>query len=105
MTWQDYAADLERNLEHLRTEPLDLADIRAEQAAVRDLETRPALAEDAFVIGREAFTRISAVEGMQPSTVMKKRAEDFDRMNLTAAERRRAIIEAHRKAENVRSGR
>jgi hypothetical protein len=49
------------------------------------------------VIGRERFAKISAVEGIQPSPAMLKRIDRFDRQGLSAAERRREIIKAHKK--------
>jgi hypothetical protein len=51
----------------------------------------------AAVIGHKAFAKISAVEGITLTAAMKRRAEEFDRMGLSPAERRRAIINAHRK--------
>ena len=50
-----------------------------------------------FVIGRERFTQISAVEGIKPTAAMKKRTAEFDRQGLSAAERRREIIKVYRK--------
>jgi hypothetical protein len=50
-----------------------------------------------FVIGRERFTQISAVEGIKPTAAMKKRAEEFERQGLSPAERRREIIKVYRK--------
>jgi len=49
------------------------------------------------VIGRERFAKISAVEGITPSEAMQQRVARFDRLGLSAAERRREIIKAHRK--------
>lgn len=49
------------------------------------------------VIGRERFAKISAVEGITPSEAMRKRVAQFDRLGLSAAERRREIIKAHKK--------
>ncbi|WP_092191540.1 hypothetical protein [Bradyrhizobium sp. cf659] len=49
------------------------------------------------VIGRERFAKISAVEGIKPSSAMRKRVEQFDRLGLSPAERRREIIKAHKK--------
>ncbi|WP_157195859.1 hypothetical protein [Bradyrhizobium sp. YR681] len=49
------------------------------------------------VIGRARFAKISAVEGIVPSTAMKARVARFDRQGLSAAERRREIIDAHKK--------
>jgi hypothetical protein len=50
-----------------------------------------------FVIGRERFTQISAVEGIKPTAAMKKRAAEFERQGLSPAERRREIIKVYRK--------
>jgi len=50
-----------------------------------------------LVIGRERFAKISAVEGIVPSAAMKTRVARFDRQGLSAAERRREIINAHKK--------
>ena len=50
-----------------------------------------------FVIGRERFAQISAVEGIKPTAAMKKRAAEFERQGLSPAERRREIIKVYRK--------
>ncbi|MBH5372250.1 MULTISPECIES: hypothetical protein [Bradyrhizobium] len=50
-----------------------------------------------FVLGRERFAKISAVEGIKPTAAMKKRASDFEVRGLSASERRREIIKAYRK--------
>ena len=50
-----------------------------------------------FVIGRERFSKISAVEGIKLSGAMTKRIGDSDRKGLSAEQRREAIIRAHRK--------
>jgi hypothetical protein len=50
-----------------------------------------------FVIGRERFAQISAVEGIKPTAAMKKRAAIFEKQGPTPAERRREIIKTHRK--------
>lgn len=49
-----------------------------------------------FVIGRAAFEKISAVEGIRPRKASRTRAVEFDRRGLSAEERRREIISAHR---------
>ncbi len=49
-----------------------------------------------FVLGRAAFEKISAVEGIKPTEEAKSRAAEFDRNGLSAEGRRRAIISAHR---------
>ncbi|MGE3148624.1 MAG: hypothetical protein AB7K04_06095 [Pseudorhodoplanes sp.] len=51
-----------------------------------------------FVLGRDRFAKISAVEGLKLTPAMKKRIKEFDDAGLTAAERRREIIRAYRKA-------
>jgi hypothetical protein len=50
-----------------------------------------------FVLGRERFEKISAVEGIELSGAMKKRASELDRKGLTPEARRAAIIRAHSK--------
>ena len=50
-----------------------------------------------FVIGRERFAKISAVEGIELTDAMKKRAEDKLTKGLSAEEYRRTIIGSHRK--------
>ncbi len=47
-----------------------------------------------FVLGRERFARISAVEGVALTDAMRATLERFDREGLSAAERRRAILAA-----------
>ena len=49
------------------------------------------------VICRERFAKISAVDGITPSEAMRQRVARFDRLGLSAAERRREIIKAHKK--------
>jgi hypothetical protein len=50
-----------------------------------------------FTIGRARFERISAVEGVKITPGMKKREAEFDENGLSAEQRRRSIIDAHRK--------
>jgi hypothetical protein len=50
-----------------------------------------------FVIGRERFAKISAVEGIELTDAMKKRADDKRAKGLTADEYRQTIIRNHRK--------
>ncbi len=45
-----------------------------------------------FVLGRERFARISAVEGIALTDEMLATLERFDREGLSADERRRAIL-------------
>jgi len=51
-----------------------------------------------FVIGRAAFGKISAVEGIRLTPAMEKRAADAERKGLSAEEYRRAITRSYRKA-------
>jgi hypothetical protein len=50
-----------------------------------------------FVVGRARFTKISAVEGIQLTPAMEKRASEAGRKGLTAEEYRREIVRSHRK--------
>ena len=50
-----------------------------------------------FVIGRERFAKISAVEGIELTDAMKKRADDRREKGLTADEYRQTIVRNHRK--------
>lgn len=49
------------------------------------------------VIGREAFAKISAVEGIALGADMKAAFEDFDRQKLSAAKRRAEIMSRFRR--------
>ena len=51
-----------------------------------------------FVIGRAGFAKISAVEGVQLTPMMEKRAAEARNKGLSAEETRKAIIRAYRKA-------
>jgi hypothetical protein len=51
-----------------------------------------------FVIGSAGFGKISAVEGIQMTAAMKKRAGDARADGLTAEEYRRTIIRSYRKS-------
>jgi hypothetical protein len=51
-----------------------------------------------FVIGRESFGKISAVEGIQLTPAMKKRAADAERKGLSPEEYRQSIARSYRKA-------
>jgi len=50
-----------------------------------------------FVLGRARLEKISAVEGIKTSDATRRMFADFDRKELTAEERRRAIFEKHAK--------
>jgi len=51
-----------------------------------------------FTIGQERFAKISAVEGIVLTKQMRSRVAEFERKGRSAEERRRTIIEAHRKS-------
>jgi hypothetical protein len=50
-----------------------------------------------FVVGRARFAKISAVEGIQLTKAMEKRASEAGRKGLTAEEYRRTIERSYRK--------
>jgi hypothetical protein len=68
---------------------------RVKPATKKKKTKRAASAE--FVIGRAAFAKISAVEGVVLTPAMLKRVADFDSKGLSAATRRREIIKAYKK--------
>ena len=51
-----------------------------------------------FVIGRNSFGKISAVEGIRLTPTMKKRATNAERKGLSAEEYRQTIERSYRKA-------
>jgi hypothetical protein len=51
-----------------------------------------------FVIGRDGFGKISAVEGIRLTPAMEKRASEAERKGLPAEEYRQTIVRAYRKA-------
>jgi hypothetical protein len=48
------------------------------------------------ILGRDRFARIAAVEGIELTPAMKRRAAEFDRRGLSGEERRRSIIRLYR---------
>ncbi|MDE5446678.1 XRE family transcriptional regulator [Bradyrhizobium sp. CSA207] len=66
-------------------------------ARLRKLVATISAATSGFVIGRENFEKICAVEGIKITTAMKKRFAEFDRKGLSPAERRREIIKLYGK--------
>jgi hypothetical protein len=50
-----------------------------------------------FVVGRANFAKISAVEGIELTPVMEKRASEAGKQGLTAEEYRRMIVRGYRK--------
>jgi hypothetical protein len=57
---------------------------------------RSAPAGIGIILGRDRFARISAVEGIELTPAMKRRAAEFDRRGLSGEERRRSIIRLYR---------
>jgi hypothetical protein len=55
----------------------------------RDKNRSKAPASGRFVLGRDRFAKISAVEGIARTQAMKERDKEFDRRGLTVEERRR----------------
>ena len=58
----------------------------------------PKAKKGGFVIGRDSFGKISAVEGIRLTPSMKKRAAEAERKGLSAEERRQTIVRSYRKA-------
>lgn len=54
------------------------------------------ISRESFTIGRDTFEKISAVEGISPSSEARERTAEFERKGLASENRRRAIIEAYR---------
>jgi hypothetical protein len=48
-----------------------------------------------FVLGRERFEKLSAVEGISKGPESRKMFAEFDRAGLTAEQRRKAILERY----------
>ena len=51
-----------------------------------------------FTLGRQGFAKISAVEGIRLSPEMEARFREFDRKDLSASERRKALARTFGKA-------
>lgn len=50
-----------------------------------------------FVLGRDRFEKISAVEGIVKSEESRRMFEEFDRQGLTPRQRQKAIFEKYAK--------
>jgi hypothetical protein len=50
-----------------------------------------------MTLGRDRFAKISAIEGIELTPRMKQRVAEFDRLGLSAEQRRRSIIRAYSK--------
>ena len=59
--------------------------------------TKKKTASTKFSVGREAFVKISSVEGITLTGAMVGRAEEFDRKGLTSAQRRSEITKFYKK--------
>ncbi len=62
-------------------------------------KSRPAKGREPghFAIGKDAFVKISAVEGIRMTSAMKKRASNARAKNLSAEEYRQTIVRSYRK--------
>jgi hypothetical protein len=65
----------------------------------KNKKSRPAKGSEPghFAIGKDAFVKISEVEGIRMPSAMKKRANDARLKNLSAEEYRQTIIRSYRK--------
>jgi len=59
--------------------------------------SKPRRATKGSTLGRDRFAKISEIEGIALTPGMKQRVAEFERMGLSAGERRRSIIRAHSK--------
>ncbi|CAN5723814.1 hypothetical protein BH11PAT2_BH11PAT2_09490 [soil metagenome] len=62
--------------------------------------TTPATRTGSFTVGRSAFAKISALEGVRLTPEMARDFKSFDAKNLSAAERRTVIIQKYGKARS-----
>lgn len=58
----------------------------------------PRRASKGYVIGRSAFAKISAIEGISTTAAMEADFREFERKGLSAEERRAAIRRKYGKA-------
>lgn len=63
----------------------------------RSSPPKPRRAAKGPTLGRDRFAKISEVEGIALTPRMKQRVAEFERMGLSAGERRRSIIRAYSK--------
>jgi hypothetical protein len=52
-----------------------------------------------FIVGRDAFARFSEVEGIIDTEESRQMFAEFDRLGLSPAQRRKAIMQKYRKAQ------
>lgn len=50
-----------------------------------------------YILGRNSFEKISAIEGVHLSPEMKRQFAEFDRKGLSASERLRALVQGYGK--------
>jgi len=70
----------------------DAKRIASENTQKLSSSTRSGTQRDVFTVGRNAFAKISAIEGLYLSSDMKRDFREFDQKRLTSDKRRRAII-------------
>ena len=75
-----------------RSKPLAAEVGRTARYAVPEPASKTDPATKRFVLGRAGFAKISAIEGIHLTSEMKRDLREFDRKGLSAAERRRAIV-------------
>ncbi len=59
--------------------------------------TKPHGSTVGFVLGRAAYARISAVEGIRLTGEMEQDLREFDEKGLSSSERRKIILEKYAK--------
>ena len=70
------------------------AAVQVKRGAIQN-QGRKGQLQESYIIGRDSFAKISAIEGIVPSAEAKGRGAEFDRKGLSSEERRRAIIKAY----------
>ncbi|MCP3477466.1 hypothetical protein NLM33_45740 [Bradyrhizobium sp. CCGUVB1N3] len=60
---------------------------------------KPSSKPAGFTVGRKAWAKISAVEGIEPSKEAEAMVAEFDRLGLSPIERRARIIKKYSRAK------
>jgi hypothetical protein len=58
----------------------------------------PRRSKPGFTLGRAAFARISAIEGVHLTAEMERDLRDYDERGLSGSERRREILDKYARA-------
>jgi hypothetical protein len=88
-----WPADISEEDALARLLDLNLARAGPEPAVKKSAEVQDSEADKGHVIGREAFAKISAIEGIELRDAAKEAFAEFERQELSREERRRAITE------------